>query len=82
MKSSLMQVIVFVTDDGKSPDGTGPMLYLRDDPASALPPHPRSLAWKYFATVPLQDQLFELERMRVEAALKDGLPFISQRLVG
>lgn len=65
-----MQVIVFVTDDGKSPEGTAPILYLHDNPASALPPHPRSLAWRYFATVPLEDGLFEVERPDVEAAFK------------
>jgi hypothetical protein len=76
-----MQVIVFVTDDGQSADGTGPMLFLRDDPASALPPHPRSLSWRYFATVPLRDHMFSEDRMAVERALTNGKPFIAQRLV-
>lgn len=76
-----MQVIVFVTDDGKTTHGTGPMLYLRDNPESALPPHPRSLTWRYFATMPLRDLMFEAERSDVEAALNAGRPFVSQRIV-
>jgi hypothetical protein len=76
-----MHVIVFVTDDGKSPDGTAPLLYLRDNPASALPPHPRSLSWRYFATVPIGDQMFDEHRPAVEEALSDGKPFIAPQLI-
>ena len=57
------------------------MLYLRDNPESALPPHPRSLTWRYFATMPLRDLMFEAERADVEAALNAGRPFVSQRIV-
>ena len=76
-----MHVIVFVTDDGTSPDGTAPLLYLRDNPKSALPPRPGALGWRYFATVSLEDQMFESERVAVETALGAGQPFITERMV-
>jgi hypothetical protein len=78
----MMRVIVFVTDDGRSAEGTGPMLVLRDDPLSALPAHPRSLAWRYYATLSSADQLFSNEREAIERSLGAGEPFISKRLVG
>jgi hypothetical protein len=77
-----MHVIVFVTDEGNGRAGTAPLLFLRDNPASHLPPHPRSLTWRYFATMPIEDQMFAGERHRVEAAFAAGEPYISKRLVG
>jgi hypothetical protein len=76
-----MQVIVFTTADDKSPEGTGPTLFLRDHPASALPRNPRGLAWRYFATVGLEDRLLDPEREWIEGALADGGSFISKRMI-
>jgi hypothetical protein len=51
-----MNILVFVTDDGTEA-GTGPILLLRDFATSAMPPHPRGLEWKYFATVTESDEI-------------------------
>ena len=51
-----MPILVFVTDDG-SERGTGPLLFLPTRPDAALPPHPRSMSWRYFATVGEGDSL-------------------------
>ncbi|HZY68950.1 MAG TPA: hypothetical protein VFE52_10200, partial [Devosia sp.] len=67
-----MRVLVFVTDDGKSREGTGPTLLVADEPSAVLPAHPRSLAWKYFATVDLADSLLAAERSAIEQSLRDG----------
>lgn len=53
-----MRVLVFVSDDGTE-DGTGPLLFLREHGQSILPPHPRALGWRYFATVEERDQLLQ-----------------------
>lgn len=75
-----MVVLVFVTDDG-SDEGTGPLLYVAEDPATFLPPNPRGLDWRYFATMQLDDQMFLEERQEVESALMESVSYISQRLV-
>jgi hypothetical protein len=74
-----MRVLVFVTDDGTEA-GTGPVLFLKDFATSALPPHPRGLVWKYFATVNEDDELLE-DRAGINAALSDDEPFIAPRLI-
>lgn len=76
-----MQVLVFVSDDGKSPQGTGPTLILEDVATAVLPPHPRSLAWRYFATMRAEDAMFGSEVPRLRDALRRGLPFVTPRLV-
>jgi hypothetical protein len=76
-----MQLLVFVTDDGISPEGTGPILVIEEMPSAVLPPHPRSLSWKYFATVGLDDSLVAAERAAIDASVRDGRPYISSRLV-
>jgi hypothetical protein len=45
-----MQLLVFVTDDGHGLT-SGPTLFTLYQPGARLPPHPRSLAWRYFATI-------------------------------
>ena len=75
-----MKVLVFVTDDGTDA-GTGPVLFLKDFADSALPSHPRGLAWKYFATVSEDDDLLGEERAAIKAALADDEPFIAPRLL-
>ena len=74
-------MLMFVTDDGQSPEGTGPALFVKDDASAALPPHPRGYAWRYFATIGLDDAMVSGERSKIEAALAGGLPYISRRLV-
>jgi len=76
-----MRLLVFVTDDGLSPEGTGPFLVIEERPNATLPTHPRSLSWKYFVTVGLEDSLIANERTAIEASLRNGKPFISSRLV-
>jgi hypothetical protein len=76
-----MQVLVFVTDDGKATEATGPTLVVANAPSAVLPPHPRSLDWRYFATMGSDDRLFGHERKKLMRALKSGQPFITPRLV-
>lgn len=75
-----MLVMVFVTDD-ESNEGTGPLLYVLESPDAVLPPHPRGLAWWYFATLGLDDNIFVRERTEVEIALQDRGAYVSKRLV-
>jgi hypothetical protein len=76
-----MQVLVFITEDGKSAEGTGPTLIVEDRPLAVLPPNPRSLGWRYFATMKADDALFGSERARMRSALAKGRPFVSNRLI-
>jgi hypothetical protein len=76
-----MQLMVFVTDDDVSAEGTGPLLIVEERPNAVLPPHPRSLAWKYFATVALEDTLLEGDRAAIEAAVVTRRSHISPRLI-
>lgn len=64
-----MRVLIFVTDDGTSREGTGPTLFVAELPLTLLPTHPRSLSWKYFATVSLDDALLASQKAAIESAL-------------
>ena len=67
-----MNVMIFVTDDG-GPNGTGPTLYMADTPHAALPPHPRSLSWRYLATVPENDGILSFAGQHVRDVIEaDG----------
>lgn len=72
---------MFVTDDGVSPQGTGPVLFIRDEASATLPPHPRGYAWRYFATLGIDDSMIADERSKIAEALDNGLPYLSRRLV-
>ena len=76
-----MQVLVFVSDDGRSPHGVGPTLILEDRATAVLPPHPRSLNWRYFATMRAEDAMFGSETSRMRDTLRRGRPFVTSRLV-
>jgi hypothetical protein len=76
-----MQVLVFVSDDGRSPETTGPTLILEDVATAVIPPHPRSMAWRYFATMQSEDALFGSEASAMNRALRKGKAFVSARLV-
>ena len=80
-REGIMQVLVFVTDDGRGCEATGPMLVIEDVPSASLPPNPRSLAWRYFATMRAEDVLFGSEGARMRAVLARRRPFITDRLV-
>jgi hypothetical protein len=75
-----MNVLVFVTDDGTEA-GTGPVLFLKAFATAAMPTHPRSLEWKYFATVNERDELLGEDRAAIKSALQDDEPFIAHRLL-
>lgn len=75
-----MKVLVFVTDDGTEA-GTGPILFVRDFATSTLPPHPRALSWKYFATVDETDALLGDDREAIRSALHNDDSFIAPRLL-
>ncbi len=64
-----MQILMFVTDDGASPEGTGPTLFVKDDPTAFLPAHPRGYSWRYFASVGLDDAMLLQQRSRIDTAL-------------
>ena len=76
-----MQVLVFVTDEGSGSEGSGPMLVIEDVASATLPPNPRSLSWRYFATMRSEDVLFGSERARMHNVLARKRPFITNRLV-
>jgi len=75
-----MKVLVFVTDDGTEA-GTGPILFVKDFASSTLPPHPRALGWKYFATVDESDELLGEDREAIRNALVNDDSFIAPRLL-
>ena len=75
-----MQVLVFVTDD-QSVEGSGPLLVIEDTPTAVLPPNPRSLAWRYFATMAADDALLRPEGALMRRALERKRPFVTDRLV-
>ncbi len=74
-----MQVLVFTTtaEDGST---TGPTLFVPDRPGITLPPHPRSLEWKYFATIDDRDDLLAQSPGAVEVIERQGY-FIDNRLI-
>jgi hypothetical protein len=76
-----MRMLVFVTDDGISPEGAGPRLVVEQGLDATLPAHPRSLNWKYFATVDLDDTLLAADRRHIGEARQAGQSFISPRLI-
>lgn len=71
---------VFVTQDGDV-FGTGPILFLPTTPDASLPGHPRSLAWRYFATISLEDALLEQDREKALAALDRFGFYVANRLI-
>lgn len=75
-----MKVLVFVSDDGTDA-GTGPILFIKDVPDAILPPNPRGMAWRYFATVDVADQLLDDERDAIRRSLSDDEPYIAHRLL-
>lgn len=75
-----MKVLVFVSDDGTDA-GTGPILFIKDVPDAILPPNPRGMAWRYFATVDVTDQLLDDERDAIRRSLSDDEPYIAHRLL-
>jgi hypothetical protein len=76
-----MQVLVFVTDDGRVPHGSGPTLILEEVPNAVLPPNPRSQQWRYFATMRAEDALFGSEAALMREALARRRGYITKRLV-
>jgi hypothetical protein len=75
-----MKVLVFVTDDGTEA-GTGPILFVKDFATATLPPHPRALTWKYFATVDESDDLLGEDRDAIRAAIANDDSFVAPRLL-
>lgn len=75
-----MQLLVFVTDDG-TPEGSGPLLFVENHPFSHLPANPRSLEWRYFATIGKDETMFLSDRAAgLPALARDGF-YISNGLV-
>lgn len=74
-----MQLLVFVSDDGTA-DGTGPLLFLPASPEAALPPNPRSLEWRYFATINEDDNLATSEPSLMGSLATHGY-HIAHRLI-
>lgn len=75
-----MLLNVFVTDDGTQ-NGTGPILFVLDVPEAALPPNPRSLDWRYFATIEDRDSLLSVDGVAAALAIADEGYYIAHRLV-
>ena len=75
-----MQLMVFVTDDGTS-EGSGPILFVPDHPRASLPANPRSLEWRYLATIDDDDALFTAEGVGGISALAEDGFYIANRLI-
>ena len=75
-----MQLNVFVSEDGTR-NGTGPILFLPISPQAALPPNPRALEWRYFATIEDKDGLLAADREAALAAIEDDGFYIAHRLI-
>jgi hypothetical protein len=73
-----MQLNVFVTDQG---DGTGPIVFVPDDPGSVLPKNPRALEWRYFATVMVDDHLLALDREVALAEIERRGYYLADRMI-
>jgi hypothetical protein len=74
------RLLVFVTETG--PDTTsGPIVFLEDRPDAALPPNPRGLGWRYFATVGRKDALIGEEWEAIEDGIATDGYYISNRLI-
>ena len=75
-----MGVHVFISDDGTA-SGTGPTLFLSDQPTSVLPENPRAMEWRYVATVAEQDSLLAVDGLDAQLALRTDGYFIANRLL-
>jgi hypothetical protein len=75
-----MLVLVFVSDDGM-PNGTGPIVFVRAEAGASLPANPRSLPWRYFATVTAGDAMILAEGEAATRALSEKGFYIANRLV-
>jgi hypothetical protein len=76
-----MNLLMFVTDDTRSAEGTGPTLLVKDSPNSVLPEHPRGLSWRYFASLHLDDALLATDRQRIVQDITRRGFFVSPKLV-
>ncbi len=74
-----MQLLVFVTDDGNG-GTTGPTLYVAEDKQATLPPNPRSLEWRYFATISDQDELLAHSPGALEVIAQEG-HYMTNRMI-
>ena len=74
-----MHLLVFVTDDGKG-GTTGATLYLPQNAEASLPPNPRSLEWRYFATISDRDELLAHSPGAIEAIEQHGY-FVTNRII-
>ena len=73
-----MRIRVFVTDDRTN---SSPLLFVPDGPGAYMPPHPRSRAWRYFATVGAGDKLVRAEGNILPEALKTFGFYLANRHV-
>jgi hypothetical protein len=79
-RTASSRLLVFVTETG--PDTTsGPIVFLEDRPDAALPPNPRGLGWRYFATVGRKDALIGEEWEAIEDGIATDGYYISNRLI-
>ena len=76
----MIQLLVFVSDDGTG-TGTGPILFLPSRPDAALPPNPRGMEWRYFATISDEDNLLGSDRTAALEAIGSEGFYIAQRLI-
>jgi hypothetical protein len=76
-----MRLLVFVTDDGVTPDATGPILFVREAPDAILPANPRGLDWRYFATILPNDPIMDDYRAAAEAAIEQHGYYVANRLI-
>jgi hypothetical protein len=74
-----MQLLVFVTDDA-SPEGSGPTLFVAAEPGAMLPLNPRTLSWRYLATIDERDRIFDVHGRDAKQAIRSRGFFISNRL--
>lgn len=75
-----MRLLVFVTDDG-SATGSGPVLFIRDDPSASLPPNPRSLQWRYLINIDADEQMFATEGGTAREAVERNGYYVSDRTI-
>jgi hypothetical protein len=72
--------MIFVTEDERG-SSTAPIVYLPERADAALPPHPRSMSWRYFATVMETDVLLGEDRSSVLDSIEQDGHCILQRMV-
>jgi hypothetical protein len=75
-----MHLMIFVTED-ENGASTGPIVYLPERADAALPPHPRALEWRYFATVLESDTLLGGDRVPILSGIEENGHFIAQRMI-